>query len=161
MQVDTTDPSLSNSTLMDPLNTTDSSPCMCCLSSLACLASVRSDHLPSCSLWHWCCSLTPDEICLSHSVDSSALKVRSPLAHSVDSLALSYTVRSPSVAIHLTEHYKGLAHVQIWNAHVLHFCSFDLNFWYMATRMQTDRQTYTRVLQCSLASVGLAQAHPN
>jgi len=30
----------------------------------------------------------------------------------------------------------------------------------MATHKQTDRQTYTRVLQCSLASVGLAQAHP-
>ena len=26
---------------------------------------------------------------------------------------------------------------------------------------QTDRQTYTRVLQCSHASVGLAQARPN
>ena len=27
--------------------------------------------------------------------------------------------------------------------------------------MQTDRQTYTRVLQCSHAGVGLAQARPN
>ena len=27
--------------------------------------------------------------------------------------------------------------------------------------MATHKQTYTRVLQCSHASVGLAQAHPN
>ena len=31
----------------------------------------------------------------------------------------------------------------------------------MATCKQTDRQTYTRVLQCSHASVGLTQARPN
>ena len=29
------------------------------------------------------------------------------------------------------------------------------------TDRRTDRQTYTRVLQCSHASVGLTQAHPN
>ena len=45
------DPSLSNSTPMDPLNMTDSSPCTFHLSSLACcLTSVLSDRLPSCSL---------------------------------------------------------------------------------------------------------------
>ena len=43
------------------------------LSSLACLTSVCSDHLPSCSLWRRHCSLAPDAICLSHSVNSSAL----------------------------------------------------------------------------------------
>ena len=80
VQVDTMDPSLSNSTPMDSLNATDSSPGTGRLSSLACLTSVRSDHLPSCSLWCRCCSLAPNAICLSHSVDSSAL---------------SYTVRSP------------------------------------------------------------------
>ena len=46
----------------------------------------------------------------------------------------------------------------------LRFCLFNLNFRYMATRMQTDRQThrhtYTCILQCSPTSVGLAQAHP-
>ena len=31
----------------------------------------------------------------------------------------------------------------------------------MTTRKQTDRQTYTCVLQCSHASVGLAQPCPN
>jgi len=31
---------------MDPLNATDSSPCTRRLSSLACLTSVHSDHLP-------------------------------------------------------------------------------------------------------------------
>ena len=31
----------------------------------------------------------------------------------------------------------------------------------MASRTYADRQTYTRVLQCSHASVGLAQARPN
>ena len=49
------DLSLSNST---PTNATkDSSPSIRCLSSLACLTSVCSDCLPSCSLWHRCCSL--------------------------------------------------------------------------------------------------------
>ena len=43
----------------------------------------------------------------------------------------------------------------------LRFRSFNLNFRYMATHTQTDRHTYTRVLQCSPASVGLAQARPN
>ena len=38
-------------TLMDPLNATDSPPCTRHLSSLACLNSVCSDRLPSCSLW--------------------------------------------------------------------------------------------------------------
>ena len=72
---------------MDPLTVVDSSPCMVCLSSLAYLTSVRSDHLPFCSLWHWRCSLAlalplaPDAICLLHSVDS---------------LVLSYTLVSPS-----------------------------------------------------------------
>ena len=36
---------------MDPLNATDSSSCTLRLSSLASLTSVRSDRLPSCSLW--------------------------------------------------------------------------------------------------------------
>jgi len=83
VQVDTMDPSLCNFMLMDPLNATDSSLCMRCLSNLGCLAcltSVRSDRLPSCSLWRQRCSLAPDAISLSHSVDSSAL---------------SYTVRNP------------------------------------------------------------------
>ena len=47
----------------------------------------------------------------------------------------------------------------------LRFRSFNLNFQYMAIHMQTDGQTdihtYTRVLQCSPTSVGLAHAHPN
>ena len=75
-----------NSMLMDPLNATDSLPCMCRLSlSLACLTSVCSDHLPSCFVWRRRCSLAPDAICLLHSVDSSALSytVRSPLSQSI------------------------------------------------------------------------------
>ena len=53
VQVDTMVPSLSNSKPMDLLNVTDSSsPCTSHLSSLACLTSVHSDCLPSCSLWH-------------------------------------------------------------------------------------------------------------
>ena len=31
----------------------------------------------------------------------------------------------------------------------------------MASRMYADRHTYTRVLQCSYTSVGLAQSRPN
>ena len=144
------DPSLCNSMLMDPLNATDSSQCTHRLSmSLACLTSVCSERLPSCFLWRRHCSLAPDTICLSHSVDSSVL---------------CYTVRTgvlscdPS-ASHRT--LKALAHVQIWNLRYLCFRAFNKNFQYMVTRKQTDRQTYTCVLQCSHASVGLAQARPN
>ena len=36
---------------------TPRSPCTCRLSSLGCLTSVHSDHLPSCSLWRRHCSL--------------------------------------------------------------------------------------------------------
>jgi len=39
--------------------------------------------------------------------------------------------------------------------------SFNLNIQYMATSKQTYIHTYTRVLQCSPASVGLTQARPN
>ena len=46
------------------------------------------------------------------------------------------------------------ARVQIWNVRI---GSFNLNFRYMAI----PKQTYTRTLQCSLASEGLAQARPN
>ena len=108
-------PLLSNSTLMDPLNVTNSSPCTCHLSSLACLTSVCSDCLPSCSLWCQRCSLAPDAICLSHSVDSSAL---------------SYTVRSLSL--------RSIAQ----NKNLYHICKFEmyveLEF---STRKQTDLHT--------------------
>ena len=78
---------------MDLLNATeDSSLCMCRLAQPALPISVCSDH---CSLWHRRCSLrlyqqpfplTPDAICLLHSVDLLALNytVRSPLSHLVD-----------------------------------------------------------------------------
>ena len=73
---------------MDLLNATDSSPCSYVdrLSSLACLTLVRSDCLFSCSLWRRLYSLAPDAICLSHSVDSSALSytVRNLPSYSVD-----------------------------------------------------------------------------
>ena len=128
------EPSLSNSTLMAPLNTTESSLCTLCLSSLGCLTLVRSDRLPSCSLWRWRCSLAvalsshsrrsrcPEAICLSHSVDSSAL---------------SYTVRSPSS--HRT--LKALARVQNWNARVplFPFVQFKFSVYGLT---QTDRHTH-------------------
>ena len=58
IQVDTMDPSLANSTQMDLLNATkDYSLCTHRLSSLACLTSVFSDRLRSCSSpWHRRCS---------------------------------------------------------------------------------------------------------
>ena len=87
------DPSLSNSMPMDPLNVTDSSPCKRRLSSLACLTSVRSDRLPSCSLWWRRCNLA---VALSSrsrrdhvSCTQLSYTVRSPLSHSVDPLASS------------------------------------------------------------------------
>ena len=76
----TKDASLSSSTPMDSLNTTDSSPCTLRLSSLASLTSVRSDCLPSCSLWRRRCGLA----------------VYSPFLSLYTQSALSYTVWSPS-----------------------------------------------------------------
>ena len=124
------DPSLSNSMPMDPA--TDFPLCMRCLSSLSCLISVHSDRLPSCCLWRQHRSLavqpfplTPDAICLSHSVDSSAL---------------SYTVRSPSciqsISVdsshrHDRTQIKKLQHVCKFV--YLHFRSFNSNFRYMVT----------------------------
>ena len=79
--VSTVPAQVSNSTPMDLLNATDSSQCTSRLSSLACLTSVPL----SCSLWRQRCSLAPDEICLSYSVDSSALSYteRNLPSHSV------------------------------------------------------------------------------
>ena len=76
--------SLTNSTTMDLLNATDFSLCTSIVYQ-ACLTSVCSDHL-SCSLWRRLCNLAPDAICLSHSVDSSAMSytVRNPPSYSVD-----------------------------------------------------------------------------
>ena len=124
-------------TLMEPLNATDSSLCTYRLSSLACLTSVCSDRLPSCSLWRHC-SLAPNAICLSHSVDSLALNYM-------------YTVRSPpswSIAQNILKSFSTCANLK---------CTCTFVKLYMAT----SKQTYTRFLQCSHASVGLAQARPN
>ena len=112
------DPSPYYSMAINPLNATDSSSCMRHLSSLACLTSVRSDHLPSCSLWCQHCSLAPDAICFSHSVHSSAL---------------SYTVRSPPS----------------WSIaqNIFRMCAFVQLKFSVYGHTQTDRKTYTRVLQ--------------
>ena len=141
------DPSLSNSTPMDPLNTTDSSPCTLHLSSLASLTSVRSDRLPFCSLWHRCCSLA---VALS--------------SHSRRNLSLALS-RLISVGLHGEESFvtQKFQHMCKFEMHVyLRFCLFNLNFRYMASRnTYIRRQTYTCVLQCCHASVGLTQACPN
>ena len=113
---------------MDPLNATDSSPCMCCLSlSLACLTSVHSDHLPSCFLWRRHCSLASDAICLLRSVDSSAL---------------SYTVKSlPSQSIGIAQNSFStctiLKSVTFVSVHSIKIFSI----WPHANR-QTDRHTH-------------------
>ena len=56
--------------------------------------------------------------------------------------------------------FKALARVQIWNVCVpsFPFVQFKYSVYGLT---QTDRLTYTRVLQCSYASVGLTQARPN
>ena len=124
---------------MDPLNATDSLPCMCRLSlSLACLTLVCSDHLPSCFLWRQCCSLAPNAICLLCSVDSSAL---------------SYTVRSPpSQSIGIAQ--NSFSTCTNLKSMLPSFPFIQLKF-SVYGHTQTDRQTYTRVLQCSHASVVL------
>ena len=114
---------------MDPLNATDSLPFMCRLSlSLACLTSVRSD----CFLWRRRCSLAPDAICLLRSVDSSAL---------------SYTVRSPpSQSIGIAQ--NSFSTCTNLKSMLPLFPFVQLKF-SVYGHTQTDRQTYTRVLQCS------------
>ena len=109
------------------------------LSSLACLTSVRSDCLLSCSLWRWHCCLTPD---------SNLSLMLSRL------IGVELHSEEFSVVIHCTEH---LPQVQIWNVRIHSFPFVQFKFRYMATR----KQTYTRVLQCSHASVELAQARPH
>ena len=123
MQADTIDPSLSNFTPMDPLNTTDSSPCTLRLSSLASLTSVRSDRLPSCSLWRRRCSLA---------VYSPFLSLYTHL-----SFALS---RFISIELHGMESFvaQKFQHVCKFEMHVyLHFRSFNLKFRYMAANRHT------------------------
>ena len=122
------DPSLSNSTPMDPLNTTDSSPCTLRLSTLASLTSVRSDRLPSCSLWRRRCSL--------------AIVLSSRFRRNL-SLALS------SVELHGEESLvaQKFQHVSKFEMHVyLRFRSFSLNFRYMASRTYADIHTRLAML---------------
>ena len=128
------DPSQSNSMPMGLLSVTeDSSPCTRHLSSLACLTSVCSDRLYSWSFWCQHCSLASSSPFL--------LLQKWSLSHSVDSSALSYTVRSPVafswfIGVEFTEHkfWRGFACAQIWNIRIR---SFNLNLRYMATRKQT------------------------
>ena len=138
------DLSLFNSTPMDPLNVTDSSHCTRCLLGLACLTSVHSDCLPSCSLWRQCCSLA---------VALSSCSRRN------FSLAFSIFI---GIQLHGEESSITFSKscVQIRNVRVPSFPFVQLNGHTHANR-QIDRQTYTCILQCSPASVELAQAHPN
>ena len=116
------DPSLSSSTPMDPLNTTDSSPCMLRLSSLASITSVRSDHLPSWSLWRRCCSLG---VALS-SCSRCNLSLISVELHGEESFVA-----------------QKFQHVCKFEMHVyLRFRSFNLNFRYMASCTYADRHTH-------------------
>ena len=137
---------------IDPLIVIDSSPCMLRLSSLASLTSVHSDHLPSCSLWHWRWSL--------------AVALSSPSRRN-----LSCALRFINVELHgeesfVTQNIKKFQHVCKSEMQVyLHFRPFNLH--------HVRRQTYTHILQCSptsvglaasvglTASVGLAQVRPN
>ena len=98
--------------------------------------------------WRQLCSLAPDTICLSHSVDSSALSymVRNPRSYSVDPSHRMLKSFSTSV--------------QLWNVRVPSFPFVQFKFSVYGLTY-ADRQTDTRVLQCSHASVGLAPAHPN
>ena len=140
------DPSLSSSTLMDPLNTTDSSPCMLRLSSLASITLVRSDHLPSWSLWRRCCSLG---VALS-SCSRCNLSLISVELHGEESFVA-----------------QKFQHVCKFEMHVyLRFRSFNLNFRYMASCTYADRHTHMScnvvkllsakvLLQCAVISVTL------
>ena len=128
-----------------------SSSCTLRLSSLDCLTSVRSNCLPSCSLWRRHCSLAvalssharhPEAICLSQSVDSSAL---------------SYTVRSP-LSQRTLKSFSMCAKLKCMCTFVP-FVQFKYSVYGLTyVHRQTDmRMRFT----ISHASMGLAQARPN
>ena len=75
------------------------------------------------------------------------------LSHSVDLSALSYTVRSPA------SHIKKFQHVCKFEMHIM-TCTFvsvrSIKIFGIWPHIHI--QTYTRVLQCCHASVGLTQA---
>ena len=94
-----------------------------------------SDRLLSCSLWRRRCSLAPDAICFSHSVDSSAL---------------TYTVRSPPSRSIAQNTYANLK----CTLPSFPFAQLKVSVY---GHTQTDRHT-TRVLQCKC---GARSGSPN
>ena len=165
IQVDT-NPSLSNSMPMDLLNATeDSSPRMS-LSSLACLTSVCSDRLLSCSLWCRRCSLA---VALSSrsrcNLSLTLSRFIGVELHGEESSVASISVEldsEGSIVSTCTELLEELQHVYKFEMH-MYLCIRFVQVYghtYIRTYIR-NKPTYTRVLQCSPASVGLAQAHPN
>ena len=103
------DPSLSNFTPMDLLNAADSSPYM---SALVTFAPVLFG------------ADAPDTICLLHSVESLALNytVRSPPSQSVDPSAWSYVDSEGSIMSTFTEYYK----FKFWRCYITHQLSLNI-----------------------------------
>ena len=88
--------------------------------------------------------------------EQPALVCHGPQSHSVDPLVWSSLVRGPLHQL-AWESFSTCANLKCILLIRSFVRSFNLNFQYMATH----KQTYTRVLQCSPVSVGLAQPCPS
>ena len=126
----------------------------CCLSSLDCLAMSCSTALCSCSHTHRLSKSNPS-LTLSRFIGVDLPGEESSIAFS----------RSISVELdtscQLAVNMKSCGHMCKFEMYMyLVFRSFNLIF-SIYGHMQTHIHTYMCVLQCSPASVGLTQAHPN
>ena len=128
---------------MDQLNATDSSPCTCHLSSLACLTLVCSDRLP---------------VSLAPALQSSSSPFLSLQTHSVDSSALSYTVRSPpshlvmfsrSTAQNIKETSARVQFKKVRVPSILFVQSIWIFSIWPHVCTQTDRQTHIHTPSCN------------
>ena len=152
------------STSTDTDATEDSALCTRCLSRLACLTLVCSDRLRSCSPWRRYCSLA---VLLSsrsrHNLSLALSRFIGVELHSEESSVefsrfMGVELDSEgSIVSTCTEH----EFCQIWNVMGTFWYPFVYFKFSVYGHTYVSRHTYTHVLQCSPASVGLAQACPN
>ena len=143
----------------------DSSPCICRLSRPASLISVCSDCLRFCSLWHQHCSLAVAlSTCSRRNLSLAHSRLIGVELHGEESsVAFSRSIgvefdSEGSIMSTCTEHYfEELQHVCNFEMHVYTFVSIHSIYIFS---IWPHKDIHVR-LQCSHASVGLAQACPN
>ena len=125
----------------------------CSLTSVG-FTQARPNRLHSCCLWRRRCSLA---VALSSRFRRN-LSVALRRSIGVELHSEESSVSLSRLFCQLFEFWRALARVQIWNVHVngYPFVQFKFSVYGLT---YVDRHTH--VLQCSLTSVGLAQAHPS